>query len=32
VVERLAAGDLTEHLAESGYFQAFNDGRVTLTD
>lgn len=32
VVERLAAGDLTEHLAESAYFRAFNDGRITLTD
>jgi hypothetical protein len=32
VVDRLAAGDLTEHLAESAYFRAFNDGRISLTD
>jgi hypothetical protein len=32
VVERLAAGDLTEHLAESAYFRAFNDGKIELYD
>jgi hypothetical protein len=32
VVERLAVGDLTEHLTESAYFRAFNDGRITLAD
>ena len=31
-VERLAAGDLTEHLDESAYFRAFNDGRIVLRD
>ena len=32
VVERLAAGDLTEHLADSAYFRAFNDGKIELYD
>jgi hypothetical protein len=32
VVERLAVGDLTEHLAESAYYNAFNDGRIILSD
>jgi hypothetical protein len=32
VVERLAAGDLTEHLADSGYFRAFNEGKIELID
>jgi hypothetical protein len=32
VIRRLAVGDLTEHLAESAYYRAFNDGRITLTD
>jgi hypothetical protein len=32
VIERLAAGDLTEHLDESAYFRAFNDGRIVLRD
>jgi hypothetical protein len=31
-VERLASGDLTEHLDNSAYFRAFNDGRIALTD
>jgi hypothetical protein len=31
-VERLAAGDLTEHLDESTYFRAFNDGHIALRD
>jgi len=30
--ERLAAGDLTEHLADSGYFRAFNEGKIELID
>lgn len=32
VVWRLAAGDLTGHLAGSAYYRAFDDGRITLTD
>ncbi len=32
VVERLATGDLNEHLDNSAYYRAFNDGRVVLTD
>lgn len=31
-VERLASGELTEHLDNSAYFRAFNDGRIALTD
>lgn len=31
-VERLASGDLTDHLDNSAYFRAFNDGRIALTD
>jgi hypothetical protein len=31
-VERLASGELTEHLDNSAYFRAFNHGRIALTD
>lgn len=31
-VERLASGELTEHLGNSAYFNAFNEGRIALTD
>ena len=31
-VEHLATGELNRHLENSAYYQAFNDGRVRLTD
>jgi hypothetical protein len=32
IAERLGAGDLTEHLAESAYYRAFNNGDIRLTE